>query len=147
MSGFSSGYSVAESARFGEVRMATDAGGEHWSAVDCPVPLGGALLIHERLLHSSTPNRTEDVRWSLDLRYCNALLPTGRAGTPGFVARSPSRPETVARSVEDWLALLDPSMFDAHGLNRNNAGTAELHAKLSDMEARARARAKRWAKL
>ena len=57
-----SGYSVEESARFGEVRMATDAGGEHSSAMDCPVPLGGALLIHERLLHSSTPNRTDDVR-------------------------------------------------------------------------------------
>ena len=143
MSGFSSGYNIAESARFGEVRMATDAGGEHWRAVDCPVPLGGALLIHERLLHSSTPNRTDDVRWSLHLRYCNALLPTGRAGTPGFVARSPSRPETVARSVEDWLALLDPSMFDAQVENRNNAGTVELQAKLSDMEARAT----RWAKL
>lgn len=31
-------------------------------AVDCPVSLGGALLIHERLLHRSTTNTTDRVR-------------------------------------------------------------------------------------
>ena len=86
------------------LEIAEGVGGEDWHAVDCPLPLGSALLIHERLVHASTPNASDVCRWSLDIRYCNALLPTGRP-VPGFVARSPSRPEVVARSHMDWLRL------------------------------------------
>ena len=85
----------------------SDEGGRDWTAVDCPVRLGSALLIHERLMHCSTPNTSESTRWSLDLRFCSALAPTGRAGTPGFIARSAADPGQVARSHHDWLALFD----------------------------------------
>lgn len=42
--------------------LASDDGGEHWQAVDCPVPLGGALLIHERLMHCSSTNSSGPFR-------------------------------------------------------------------------------------
>jgi phytanoyl-CoA hydroxylase len=73
--------------------------------VDCPLNLGGALLIHSRTVHRSVVNTSDAVRWSLDLRYCDWREPTGRPDIPGFVARSVANPEKVAQSVEDWLAL------------------------------------------
>ena len=73
--------------------------------VDCPLQLGGALLIHSRTTHRSVANTTDIVRWSLDLRYCDWRQPTGRPDIPGFVARSAKHPEKVAHNVEDWLQL------------------------------------------
>jgi ectoine hydroxylase-related dioxygenase (phytanoyl-CoA dioxygenase family) len=44
--------------------------------VCCPVPKGGALLLHNRTPHVSFENKTDGVRWSMDLRYQSAALPT-----------------------------------------------------------------------
>lgn len=73
--------------------------------VDCPTPLGGALLLQEKTVHRSIPNVSDRVRWSLDLRYSDPARPTGREEVPGFLARSRARPEAVAKSHWDWLAL------------------------------------------
>jgi len=72
-------------------------------AVPLPVPAGSAILFNDRCIHSSTPNRSDHVRWSVDLRY----QPTGQErmdeyGT-GFLARSREFPQRVA-TLEDWLA-------------------------------------------
>jgi len=68
-----------------------------------PVKAGTAVLFNDRLIHSSTPNNSDHVRWSLDLRY----QPTDQDPMPqygaGFLARSHIHPERVA-SLEDWLA-------------------------------------------
>ena len=42
----------------------------------CPVRKGGALLLTNRVMHGSFKNHTEGVRWSMDLRYQSAKLPT-----------------------------------------------------------------------
>jgi phytanoyl-CoA hydroxylase len=72
-------------------------------AVMLPVPAGGALLFNDRCVHMSTPNRSNHVRWSVDLRY----QPTDQDPMPqhgaGFLARSRHYPERIAR-VDDWLA-------------------------------------------
>ncbi|MBL4700668.1 MAG: phytanoyl-CoA dioxygenase family protein [Phycisphaeraceae bacterium] len=44
--------------------------------VCCPVPKGGALLLHNRIPHVSYENKTDAVRWSMDLRYQSAASPT-----------------------------------------------------------------------
>ena len=44
--------------------------------VACPVRKGGVLLVTNRTAHASFRNATEGVRWSMDLRYQNANLPT-----------------------------------------------------------------------
>jgi hypothetical protein len=79
------------------------------TAVDCPLAVGGALLIQHKTVHRSTPNVSDRVRWSLDLRYSDPALPTGRAEVPGFLARSRKNPGAVARSHEEWLALFEGS--------------------------------------
>jgi len=70
--------------------------------VALPVPAGSAILFNDRLIHMSTPNLSDSVRWSVDLRY----QPTDQDPMPqhgiGFLGRSQLRPERVA-TLEDWL--------------------------------------------
>lgn len=73
------------------------------SVVALPVRAGSAILFNDRLVHSSTPNEADHVRWSVDLRY----QPTDQDPMPqhgaGFLARSRRHPERVA-DLADWLA-------------------------------------------
>lgn len=73
-------------------------------AVALPLQAGGAILFNDRLIHSSTPNTSDHIRWSVDLRY----QPVGQDPMTnigvGFLARSRKRPGCVA-DLEDWLAL------------------------------------------
>jgi phytanoyl-CoA hydroxylase len=71
--------------------------------VTCPVRVGGALLLQPKTIHRSIPNRSDHVRWSLDLRYSDPALPTGRPQAKGFIARSAARPGAVAASLDEWL--------------------------------------------
>ena len=75
--------------------------------VSCPVKVGGVLLIQHKTIHRSIPNLSDHIRWSLDLRYSDPAQPSGRDGVPGFIARSKAHPESVAQSVDDWLALFE----------------------------------------
>ena len=95
--------------------------------VCCPVRKGGVLLITNRTVHGSFANRTEIVRWSMDLRYQSAALPTNAPITrlpgeaipsqelgvpaacyppePDFLVRSQARPGEVVRTYDDFKAL------------------------------------------
>jgi phytanoyl-CoA hydroxylase len=75
------------------------------TVVDCPAPLGTVLLLLHCTVHRSRPNTSGRVRWSLDLRYSDPRRPTGRAGVPGFLARSRAHPERVLRNGAGWRAL------------------------------------------
>ena len=44
--------------------------------VTVPVRRGGVLLLTNLTPHCSTPNNTDGIRWSMDLRYQSASLPT-----------------------------------------------------------------------
>ncbi|GMA61098.1 phytanoyl-CoA dioxygenase family protein [Alicyclobacillus fastidiosus] len=71
--------------------------------VALPVKAGTAILFNDRCLHMSTPNNSNGVRWSVDLRY----QPIDQDRMPqhgvGFLARSYRYPNRVA-TLEDWLA-------------------------------------------
>ncbi|XP_050404532.1 uncharacterized protein LOC126820550 [Patella vulgata] len=43
--------------------------------VPCPVPYGGMLLINNVIPHQSLPNLSDEIRWSLDLRWQKTGLP------------------------------------------------------------------------
>ncbi len=78
-------------------------------AVACPVRRGGVVLFQSRTMHRSFANRSDGLRWSLDLRYTDPAQPTGREHTPGFIARSRKHPESVAKSHLDWIDLVERS--------------------------------------
>lgn len=89
-----------------------------------PVKKGGALLMTNITPHASFENSTDNVRWSMDLRYQSASLPTNAAITrlPGdstpsqehgvpvacyppeadFLVRSKARPTEVVRTPEKF---------------------------------------------
>lgn len=86
------GYNALENKQLGKTET-----------VALPVPEGSAILFNDRALHMSTPNQSDEVRWSVDLRY----QPTDQDPMPahgaGFLARSYMYPDKVA-TLEDWLA-------------------------------------------
>lgn len=71
-------------------------------AVSLPIAAGSAILFNDRCVHMSTPNNSDHVRWSVDLRY----QPTDQDPMPqhgaGFLARSRKYPKRVA-TLPDWL--------------------------------------------
>lgn len=69
------------------------------------VKRGGVLFMHRRTHHSSTPNKSDGIRWSFDLRYQPIGQPTGRDEFPSFVARSRSNPESVSVDYQKWVEL------------------------------------------
>lgn len=70
--------------------------------VPCPVRKGGVVVFQHKTAHRSFPNRTDRIRWSVDVRYSDPSKPTGRDEVPGFVARSHAHPERAAKSHLDW---------------------------------------------
>ena len=72
-----------------------------------PVPLkpGDVLFMHKLTMHCSLPNRSNDIRWSFDLRYNPIGQATGRPWFPGFVARSKADPESVLSDPDEWATL------------------------------------------
>ncbi len=100
--------------------------------VCCPMPKGSALLLTNRTPHGSYENKSDMVRWSMDLRYQNAALPTNAKisrlpgedlphgatiADPGFVpvachppeadflVRSKARPDEVLQTPEQFAQL------------------------------------------
>ena len=74
--------------------------------VVCEIGVGSLVLLQKRTIHRSLPYTTDGIRWSLDWRYCNPAMPTGRDDVPGFLARSAARPDEVATSAEAWQQIV-----------------------------------------
>lgn len=75
------------------------------AAVPLPVGAGGMVMFHPLTPHSSLINRSDDFRWSFDLRYNVTGQDTGREHFPSFVARSKINPEQELRDWRGWKSL------------------------------------------
>jgi len=100
--------------------------------VECAVPKGGVLLLSNKVIHGSFKNSTEGVRWSMDLRYQSAAIPTNAAiskleyesraelnsGVPSacyppdadFLVRSEKREKEIIASYEEFRKLRESFM-------------------------------------
>ena len=67
--------------------------------------LGDIVLMSRFTPHRSTPNYSDECRWSLDLRYQPTGQHTGRTGHPDFVVRSRSNPASEMRDYDEWCRL------------------------------------------
>ena len=81
-----------------------------------PVRKGGVIFMHRHTPHRSTPNLTDRVRWSLDLRYQRTGTPTGRPFHPEFVARSRARPDTVLADHREWARRWEEALHASKGI-------------------------------
>lgn len=70
-----------------------------------PVKKGGVVFMHRHTPHRSTPNFSDHVRWSLDMRFQPAGTPTGRPFHPDFIARSKANPQSVLADWQTWNQL------------------------------------------
>ena len=87
--------------------------------VDLPIDKGGVVLIHKNIPHRSTPNNSNGIRWSMDLRYQKTGTSTGRTIYPDFVVRSRENPGSVLSDHQEWCrmwvaALAAESPADKH---------------------------------
>lgn len=74
-----------------------------WDSITIPVKRGGLIAIHCRTPHGSQPNRSDAIRWSMDLRWNDARKPNGRPHLPGLFVRSREAPELVVHDRQEWL--------------------------------------------
>jgi ectoine hydroxylase-related dioxygenase (phytanoyl-CoA dioxygenase family) len=75
-----------------------------------PVRKGGVIFMNRHTPHRSTPNRTDRVRWSIDLRYQPTGTPTGRPFHPEFIVRSRAQPETALTDHATWARLWEEAL-------------------------------------
>jgi ectoine hydroxylase-related dioxygenase (phytanoyl-CoA dioxygenase family) len=71
-------------------------------ATAIPVKQGSVLFMHKLLIHASYANNSDDIRWSIDLRYNPTDQPRVRSYFPGFIARSRAHPETECFDPAQW---------------------------------------------
>ena len=70
-----------------------------------PVPKGGVLLMTNRTPHASFENKTDIVRWSMDLRYQSAALPTNAQ-----ITRLPGEATSVGNVSACLWPAIPPSL-------------------------------------
>lgn len=76
-----------------------------------PLPMspGDVLFMHQRCMHASLANVSDEIRWSLDIRYHPTGQPSGRDFYPSFVARSRANPDSELHDPvawrQSWLAV------------------------------------------
>lgn len=90
--------------RDGILQIPTALFDEH-TAIPVPIKRGNALFMHRRMCHRSMINHSEDIRWSMDLRFNPIGQPSGRDVLPGFVARSRAHPANELRDATVWADL------------------------------------------
>ncbi|GIP35019.1 phytanoyl-CoA dioxygenase family protein [Paenibacillus sp. J2TS4] len=75
-----------------------------------PCPRGGIVIMNKYTPHRGTPNVSDIIRWSIDLRYHKANQPSGRPFYPSFVARSAANPDSVMADYDEWCRLWDEGL-------------------------------------
>ncbi|MFK7902723.1 MAG: phytanoyl-CoA dioxygenase family protein, partial [Nitratireductor sp.] len=70
-----------------------------------PVKAGGAVLFHPLTPHCSLANKSDEYRWSFDLRYNVTGQPTGRSQFPQFIARSKANPSSELNDWKEWRTM------------------------------------------
>ena len=74
------------------------------TAIDVELDPGDVVLFQNLLFHRGQPNHSNEIRWSFDWRYQDALQPTLRK-EEGHIARSRSQPASAVESAEEWAGL------------------------------------------
>ena len=67
-----------------------------------PMEVGDALLMHQHLPHVSPGNKSDTIRWSVDIRYQDAMKPIKSLKEPGFIARSSKNTNKVIANYQDY---------------------------------------------
>lgn len=78
-------------------------------------PRGGVVFMTKYTPHRGQPNLSNQVRWTIDLRYQRTGTPTGRPFHPDFPVRSKANPASVTRDYDNWCARWKAAHADSKG--------------------------------
>lgn len=98
-------------------------------AVAIPAEPGDVVLLDNKVLHASLPNRSDSsYRWAYNFRYLPTGQATGRPFLPAFVARSKRPPETELRDPNLWAAMWRSALahLSSKGLPVNYLGVRKM---------------------
>jgi phytanoyl-CoA hydroxylase len=70
--------------------------------INAECPRGGMILMTKLTPHCGLPNRSNIVRWTIDLRYQRTGTLTGRPFFPDFPVRSAAHPTSVLNDHAEW---------------------------------------------
>jgi phytanoyl-CoA hydroxylase len=84
--------------------------------VDCVMQRGDLLFMSAYTPHRGHVNRSNYVRWSMDLRFQKTGTPTGRPFHPEFILQSKSDPDSVQNNYDEWSSRWDEGMESSKGI-------------------------------
>lgn len=73
-------------------------------ATECIMKRGDLLFMSAYTPHRGQVNRTDKVRWSMDLRFQKTGTPTGRPFWPEFIVQSKENPLSVQNDFDQWCS-------------------------------------------
>ncbi|WP_308638785.1 phytanoyl-CoA dioxygenase family protein [Paenibacillus silvisoli] len=68
-------------------------------------PKGGLVIMNKYTPHRGISNRSDIIRWSVDLRYHKTGAASGRNHHPSFPVRSALNPESVLTDASEWRRM------------------------------------------
>jgi hypothetical protein len=83
---------------------------------DCAMRRGDLLFMSAYTPHRGHVNRSNYVRWSMDLRFQKTGTPTGRPFHPEFILQSKSDPDSVQNNYDKWCNRWDEAMEASKGI-------------------------------
>ncbi|RUS73825.1 hypothetical protein EGW08_018418 [Elysia chlorotica] len=89
-----------------------------------PIKKGSFIIFNNLVPHRSLPNKSEEIRWSLDLRYQKPGLPEGLYGElPTITLRDPADPDLKV----DWSPYIENRHVHQHKMTSGkDAAPAEM---------------------
>ncbi|MCD1261400.1 phytanoyl-CoA dioxygenase family protein [Paenibacillus athensensis] len=82
----------------------------HVKTVAAECRKGGIVMMNKYTPHRGTSNRSDIVRWSLDLRFHKTGAKSGRSFHPSFVVRSSADPGSVLNDHAEWNHMWEEAL-------------------------------------
>lgn len=79
-------------------------------------PKGSIVIMNKYTPHRGTSNRSDIIRWSMDLRYHKTGAASGRPFHPSFAVRSNKDPHSVMHDHSQWCKLWEEALDNSQGV-------------------------------
>jgi ectoine hydroxylase-related dioxygenase (phytanoyl-CoA dioxygenase family) len=85
--------------------------------VSCDMRIGSVLFLNQLVPHRSRENRSDKIRWSVDLRYQDPKLPSGDQGGSGVIVMRKADDPSFHVDWDSWAAEQRVAYERQRGLN------------------------------
>lgn len=91
--------------------------------VTCEMKLGSVLFLNQLVPHRSLENRSDKVRWSVDLRWQDPALPNGDQGGSGVIVMRKKSDPAFTVDWDAWAAKQRDAYKEQRGLSGDSFDT------------------------